>query len=308
MSTLLLSHDCFLDHDTGYGHPERADRLRAIHKVLSEDQFTPLIRQEAPQVKLEDILRAHPQDHVTSLEQMIPEEGAHYIDGDTLLSPKSWEAILRSAGAGVAAIDQVMAGKVQNAFCAVRPPGHHAERTLAMGFCYLNNIAIAASYARAVHNCAKVAIVDFDVHHGNGTQDIFWNEPNVFFGSSHEMPLFPGSGAASERGAGNIFNAPLSSGTDGPGFRRVMETQILPPLEAFAPEFLFMSAGFDAHQNDPLASIELTADDFGWITKELVHISQKTASGRIVSMLEGGYDLEGLATSVAAHVTELMRA
>ncbi|MEM7618973.1 MAG: histone deacetylase family protein [Pseudomonadota bacterium] len=308
MSTLLVSHHCFLDHDTGHGHPERADRLRAIEKALSAPSFKHLVRMDAPKATVEQISLAHPKEHIAFIEKHIPDTDKYYLDGDTVLSPQSWEAILRSAGAGILAVDEVMAGRVKNAFCAVRPPGHHAERHQAMGFCFLNNIAIAAYHAKTFHHCERIAIIDFDVHHGNGTQDIFWDEKDVFYGSTHEMPLFPGTGLLTEIGADNIFNAPLAAFSGGDVFRQTMQHSILKPLQRFAPDFIFISAGFDAHADDPLATLTLDETDFSWITQELVDIAEKTASGRLVSMLEGGYDLNSLARSVAAHVLQLMKA
>ncbi len=307
MSTLLLTHPSGLDHDTGQGHPERPDRLRAINTMLEDAAFDSLIREEAPAGIIEDITRAHPKTHYDLVEHLIPGFDYHYIDGDTVLCSNSWEAILRSAGAGVAAVDKVMSGDVKNAFCALRPPGHHAEKTKAMGFCFFNNIAVAAHYAKAKHNCERVAIIDFDVHHGNGTQDIFWDEPSVFYGSTHEMPLYPGSGSKSETGAGNIFNAPLPAGSGGNIFKEALEGGILKPLETFKPDFVFISAGFDAHIRDPLSTIALVEDDFAWATQKIMDLADRHCEGRVVSMLEGGYDLEGLAQSLKAHMQTLMK-
>lgn len=306
MTTLFISHTSFLEHDTGYGHPERADRLRAIERALADKKFDCLVRMEAPLVDIEDIVRAHPKSYVNILKQAVPQDEARYLDADTVMSPESWEAINRAAGAGVEAVDQVMAGNVRNAFCAVRPPGHHAEQDRAMGFCFFNNIAVAAHYAKAKYGLEKVAIIDFDVHHGNGTQDIFWKEKDVFYGSSHEMPLFPGTGSRLEKGAGNIHNVPLEPESSGHIFRQEMERHLLGPLDDFSPDFVFISAGFDGHRDDPLATLMLTEDDFGWVTQQLVDIAENKASGRLVSMLEGGYNLESLAQSVAMHVSCLM--
>ncbi len=308
MSTLLLTHASSLDHEMGQGHPERPDRIRAIESVLANESFADLVRADAPLGKEEDILRAHPKSHFDLIADKIPQHDYAYIDGDTALCPKSWPAIMHAVGAGTEAVDRVMSGDVNNAFCALRPPGHHAEKTTAMGFCFFNNIAIAAYYARAKYNLDRVAVIDFDVHHGNGTQDILWDEPDMYYGSTHEMPLYPGTGSKLETGAGNIFNAPLAPGSGSDVFRAAMEDRILGSLETFGPELIFISAGFDAHRLDPLSTIELVEDDFDWATRKLMEISDKTAGGRIVSMLEGGYDLQGLSQSVAVHLKALMEA
>ena len=224
------------------------------------------------------------------------------------MSRGSAEAALRAAGAVTNAVDAVMSGEIRNGFCAVRPPGHHAERSQAMGFCLFNNIAVGALHARAAHSLARIAVVDFDVHHGNGTQDIFWNDPNLLYASTHQFPLYPGTGSRSERGVGgNIVNAPLPPGAGSDEFRAAFEEIVLPALERFSPEFVFVSAGFDAHAADPLASLRLHEDDFGWATRKIMEVADKTAAGRVVSVLEGGYDLEGLSKSAAAHVIALMR-
>ena len=306
MSTLLITHPSSISHDTGLGHPERPDRIRAINKVLSDNIFNTLIREEAPLGKEEDILRAHPQSHIDFVKKAIPAEDFEYIDGDTVLCSESKEAILTSVGAATMAVDYVMQNKAQNAFCAMRPPGHHAEKDRAMGFCFFNNAAIAAYYAREKYGCQRVAVVDFDVHHGNGTQDIFWNDPNMFYGSSHEMPLFPGSGAATERGAGNIFNLPLSRDSSGESLQTPFKQVILNNLEEFSPDFIIISAGFDAHERDPLSSVNWNEEDFKWITEQLVKIAENKTGGRLISVLEGGYDLRGLSSSVSVHIQALM--
>ncbi|SUB00002.1 Histone deacetylase-like amidohydrolase [Pannonibacter phragmitetus] len=307
LSTLLISHPCFLDHLTPIGHPERPDRLRAIDRVLEHERFQALERETAAMGTVEAIARAHPMAHVDRLYKAAPEEGLVRLDADTTLSPGSWEAALRGAGAACQAVDEVVTRKVSNAFVASRPPGHHAEHERAMGFCLFNNAAIAARHAQAVHGIGRVAIVDFDVHHGNGTQDIFWADPSVMYCSTHQMPLYPGSGAASERGeADTIVNVPLSAGDDGTIFREAVEAGILPRLEAFKPELIIISAGFDAHARDPLGGLNLVEADFGWITRVLMDVADQHAGGRVVSLLEGGYDLEGLARSTAAHVMTLM--
>lgn len=314
MSTLLVTHPSFLDHDTGPGHPERPDRMRAIDKVLAHDYFADLTRREAPlrdDVE-EQILLAHPTSYLAHIRAQRPEpgEGLVYLDGDTPMSPGSWEAALRAVGAGLLAVDEVMnpASAIKNAFCQVRPCGHHAETDKAMGFCLFSNAAIAAMYARAKHGVERVAVVDFDVHHGNGTQDIFWSDKNLLFASTHQMPLFPGTGAVSESGVGNIWNAPLRSGDGGEKFREAMESRVLPALKNFAPDLIIISAGFDAHEADPLASLRLVEADFMWITEKLAEVADRNCDGRIVSVLEGGYDLNALARSVAVHVRTLMNA
>ncbi len=308
MATLLLTHADCLEHETGLGHPERPDRLRAIDKVLSHERFAALLREDAPEADLEAVHRVHPEPYVAALREAIPEEGLVRLDPDTAVSPGSWKAALRAAGGAVRAVDAVMGGEARNAFCALRPPGHHAEAARAMGFCLLNNVAIAAFHARKAHGCERVAVVDFDVHHGNGTQAIFWTRADLFYGSSHQMPLFPGTGSAEETGVGNIVNAPLASGDAGEAFRRAWEGRILPALEAFAPEFLLVSAGFDGHRDDPLAGLNLVEADFAWLTRALAELAATCCHGRMVSVLEGGYDLAALAKSVGVHVAALMEA
>jgi acetoin utilization deacetylase AcuC-like enzyme len=308
MTTLLLTHPACLEHDTGYGHPERADRLRAIEDALAAPRFKALKREQAPRAELADIERLHPASYVEMVKSSIPQRDHKWLDPDTVISPGSWEAALRAAGASIYAVDQVMAGKADNAFCAVRPPGHHAEPSRAMGFCLFNGVAIAALHARAEHGAKRVAVVDFDVHHGNGTQAAFWSDKDLFYGSTHQMPLFPGTGARDETGAGNIFNAPLKAGDDGDEFRAAYEESILPALDDFAPDLLIVSAGFDAHLRDPLAQIRLLEPDYAWITEKLMEAAAKHCGGRLVSTLEGGYDLEALANSTAVHVQTLMGA
>jgi acetoin utilization deacetylase AcuC-like enzyme len=314
MTTLLITHPCFLEHDTGLGHPERPDRMRAIDKVLSHDLFKGLKREEAPlrdDVE-EAIALAHPQSYIDWVKSMRPAEGAEpvHLDPDTLLSAKSWEPALRAVGAGLAAIDRVMdkSSGIANVFAQVRPCGHHAEHERAMGFCIFSNVAIAGLYARKRHGAERIAVVDFDVHHGNGTQDIFWNDKNLFFGSTHQMPLYPGTGATSETGVGNIWNAPLRPGDGGDRFKEAFESRILPPLRNFAPDIVLISAGFDAHKDDPLANLQLIEADFAWATAKIAEIADRFAKGRLVSMLEGGYNLAALAKSAAVHVNVLMQA
>ena len=309
MTTLLLTHPACLDHITPPGHPERSDRLRAINQVLAEERFNPLVRSEAPEGNLQSVMLCHPEHYVTELRHIAPSSGMVYIDGDTSMSPGTWEAVMRGVGGAVAATDAVMTGAHNNAFVAVRPPGHHAEKATPMGFCFFDNAAIAARHAQSKYGIARAAVVDFDVHHGNGTQDIFWTDKTVMYCSTHQMPLFPGTGASSERGEhDNIVNAPLVSEDGGAQFRSAFENRILPHLRKFAPELIIISAGFDAHYRDPLASLNLKAEDFAWVTGKLMDVADQTAGGRIVSVLEGGYDLQGLTESVAAHVTALMGA
>jgi acetoin utilization deacetylase AcuC-like enzyme len=308
MTTLLLTHPACLEHDTGYGHPEQADRLRAIESALEAERFHYLVREQAPLADLAVIERLHPKAYVEMVQAAIPLRDHNWLDPDTVVSPGSWQAALRATGAAIRAVDEVMAGKVDNAFCAVRPPGHHAELARAMGFCLFNTVAIAALHARAAHGAERVAVVDFDVHHGNGTQDAFWSDKDLFYGSTHQMPLFPGTGALSETGSGNIFNAPLNPLDGSARFREAFLSRILPALHDFAPDVLLISAGFDAHRDDPLAQIELTEEDFAWVTEKLMEMADKHSHGRVVSTLEGGYNLQALARSTAAHVEVLMQA
>ena len=307
MTTLYVTHPSFLDHDTGWGHPERADRLRAIEKAISHEIFAPLIREEAPTADDATIARVHPQAYIDALRAAAPESGSVHVDGDTVMSPGTLKALYHGVGAAIRATDAVMTGEVRNAFCAIRPPGHHAEPEQAMGFCFFNNAAIAGQHARARHGAERVAVVDFDVHHGNGTQAAFWGDRNLFYASTHEMPLYPGSGHIGETGvAGNIVNAPLRAGDAGEAFREAFRARVLPALANFGPDLLIISAGFDAHRDDPLANICLVEDDFAWVTNELAEIAQKHAQGRIVSLLEGGYNLTALARSAAVHLSVLM--
>ena len=308
MSTLLLSHPACLDHLNPSGHPERPDRLRVIEQALEDERFHMLAREQAPPAPLEVIALAHPMDYVEAIRDAAPADGLVRLDADTSMSPGSFAAALRGAGGAMRAVDEVMNQKAANAFVAVRPPGHHAETARPMGFCLFNNAAIAARYAQDRYEVERVSIVDFDVHHGNGSQDIFWADKSVMYCSTHEMPLYPGTGAIGERGEyNNIVNAPLSAGDGGDQFREAFETVILPRLREFKPDILVISAGFDAHTRDPLANLNLVEADYTWVTKKLMDVADASAQGRIVSLLEGGYDLQGLARSVAAHVTALMR-
>jgi acetoin utilization deacetylase AcuC-like enzyme len=308
VSTLYLSHPAFLEHLTPLGHPERPDRLRAIERVMEAERFQTLERDQAPLAVLDDTRLAHLSGYVDGLARAAPTEGLVRLDADTTMSPGSLEAALRGVGGAMRAVDEVMTGRVANAFLASRPPGHHAEHDRAMGFCLFNNAAIAARHAQRAHGAERVAIIDFDVHHGNGTQDIFLSDASVFYGSTHQMPLYPGTGERSETGVGNIVNAPLRAGDDGEVFRAAMDEVLLPALDAFGPDLVVISAGFDAHVRDPLAEIRLIESDFGWVTRRLLEIAGRRCGGRVVSLLEGGYDLEGLSRSVAVHVATLMEA
>ena len=307
MTTLYLHHAAALEHKTPLGHPERPDRIRAIEKAVAQERFATLARVEAPYGDSQSVMLAHPEEYVRAIQEAAPHQGLVQIDADTTMSPGTYEAVMRGVGAAVLAVDQVMTGKATNAFSAMRPPGHHAERTQAMGFCFFNNAAIAARHAQKAHGAERVAIVDWDVHHGNGSQDIFWSDATVMYCSTHQMPLYPGTGAPSERGEHNtIVNAPMRPGDGSEIFRNALETAILPRLENFRPDLIVISAGFDAHMRDPLANINLTETDFGWATRKLMDVADRHAGGRIVSLLEGGYDLEGLARSVEAHLAALM--
>ncbi|MGD0723114.1 MAG: histone deacetylase family protein [Roseiarcus sp.] len=309
MTTLLLTHPASYGHEMGPGHPERPDRMRVVERALEQEIFQMLAREAAPRVARAALLRVHPEAYVAAIEQAAPADGFTRIDADTVMSPGTLEAAMHAAGGATFAVDEVMGGRIANAFVATRPPGHHAERATPMGFCFFNNAAVAARHARAAHGAERVAIVDFDVHHGNGTQDIFWDDPAVLYASTHEMPLYPGTGAIGERGAHDqIVNAPLRAGDGGEAFREALETAILPRLEAFSPDLVIVSAGFDAHRLDPLANLNLVEADYAWATRRLMAAARKCCHGRIVSLLEGGYDLDGLSRSVAAHVSALMEA
>jgi acetoin utilization deacetylase AcuC-like enzyme len=309
MTTLLLTHSACLYHETPPGHPECSDRLRAVLRALEDEAFQYLVREEAPRAAVEEIGRVHPSYYIDAVMSAVPETGYGSLDPDTHVSPGSGEAALRAAGALVAGVDRVVSGNALNAFCAVRPPGHHAEPTRAMGFCLFNNVAIGALHARAEHGLKRIAVVDFDVHHGNGTQAMFEEDENLFFASSHQMPLYPGTGRASERGrANNIVNATLDPGAGSHEFRQAWDNHVLPALDAFRPEFILISAGFDAHRRDPLANLNLTEEDFAWVTERVCGIAKERCASRVVSTLEGGYDLNALASSAAAHVKALMAA
>jgi acetoin utilization deacetylase AcuC-like enzyme len=308
MSTVLFTHPSCLSHTTPDGHPENADRLRIIEETLADERFQMLGRDQAPQADPDVIALCHPPEHIEQIRDASPNEGIIYIDGDTSMSPGSLEASFRSAGGAIAAVDAVLTKTAANAFVATRPPGHHAESARPMGFCLFNNAAIAARYAQRKYGIGRVAIVDFDVHHGNGTQEIFWADPSVMYCSTHQMPLYPGTGDAGERGEhNNIVNVPLSAGDGSVEFREAVDLAILPRLREFRPELIVISAGFDAHYRDPLANLKLDERDYGWITRALMDVADSTADGRIISVLEGGYDLAALSRSVAAHMIALMR-
>lgn len=310
MITALISHPACLLHDAGEWHPECPDRLRAVMRSLEGEEFSALLREAAPEATVEQLTRVHPEKYVEAILSIRPEPGDRVeLDGDTAMSAGSAEAALRAAGGAVAGVDAVMEGWAQRVFVAVRPPGHHAEPSRPMGFCLFNNAAVSALHARARWGIQRVAVVDFDVHHGNGTQAAFAADPDLFYGSSHQQPCYPGTGDAWEHGAANnICNAPLAPGATGRDFRAVWSDIILPELDRFAPGLLIVSAGFDAHKADPLAQLRLETEDFRWITNQLVRIADRHCGGRLVSLLEGGYDLDALAASAAAHVRELMTA
>ncbi|SFQ72575.1 Acetoin utilization deacetylase AcuC [Nitratireductor indicus] len=307
MRTRFYTHPVCREHLTPPGHPERPDRLRAIVDRLDDEPFAYLERLEAPLGDEATILYAHPQHHLDKVKMSIPEKGMARIDEDTTVSPKSFEAALLAIGGANAAVDDVFSGEAGNVFVAGRPPGHHAEKDRAMGFCLFNNAAIAARHAQRKHGAERVAIVDWDVHHGNGTQDIFWDDPTVLYCSTHQMPLYPGTGARDETGVGNIVNAPLPPGAGSEAFREALNALVLPALDRFSPDLIIISAGFDAHWRDPLAELNFQTEDFDWATGVLMEKADRLSQGRLVSLLEGGYDLEGLSASVAAHVGRLMK-
>lgn len=307
MTTLLYSHAAFGLHETPPGHPERQSRYGAVEAALAHGDFDDIIRRTAEPAASDRILLAHPQEHFARVSDMAPgEEGWAQLDPDTFMGPHSLDAALRGAGAATAAVDAVMAGEADNAFIIARPPGHHAEQDRAMGFCFFNNAAIAALHAQAAHGCSRVAVVDFDVHHGNGTQAIFWDRENAFFASSHEWPQYPGTGKESDRGLfGQIHNQPMARGEGGDSFRRAWGERLLPALSDFDPDFIVISAGFDAHAADPLGGLELTEEDFAWVTSRIGAIARDKCVGRVISVLEGGYNLDALGNSAAAHLKAL---
>lgn len=308
MTTLVYTHEACLDHRPGPGHPESPERLKAVLRVLRTPEFSSLEWRDAPAGTREQLLLIHDREFIDEVEDLRPTEGYAALDGgDTVMSPGSWEAVMRCVGAACAGVDAVMSREVKNVFCATRPCGHHAEPGKAMGFCIFNQAAIAAAYAFEVHKLARIAVVDFDVHHGNGTQDAFYDRPEMLYASSHQSPFYPGTGSKSETGvADNIINVPLPRGCDSALFRARVEAEMLPAIINFAPELIIISAGFDAHYLDPLAGLNLKDEDFRWITEALMEIADASCDGRIVSILEGGYSLEGLASGTAAHVRSLM--
>lgn len=310
MSTLVFSHVACLDHRPGPGHPESPERLKAVLKALQAPEFGAVQWRDAPMGTVDQVCLVHDPEFVRAVAEAAPEEGHLVLDGgDTVMSPGSWEAVMRCVGAACAGVDAVMAGEARNVFCATRPCGHHAEADRAMGFCIFNQAAIAALHARQAHGLRKVAVVDFDVHHGNGTQHSFQRDPGLFYGSSHQSPFYPGTGARSETGvAQNIVNIPLPSGSSPDVFRQQFEAVMLPALRRFEPELLILSAGFDAHELDPLGGLGLRDEDFHWVTAELARVADEVCGGRVVSILEGGYSLQGLASGSAAHLRALMAA
>jgi acetoin utilization deacetylase AcuC-like enzyme len=307
--TILYTHPDCLRHNQGPSHPERPERLKSVLAALDHADFAALDRREAPEATREQIALVHERDYVDALLDAAPKAGLVRLDGDTAISPGSDRAALRAAGAVVAAVDAVMGGAAKTAFCAVRPPGHHAEPGNAMGFCLFNSVAVGAAHAEVAWGAERIAIVDFDVHHGNGTETMTRSRPGWLYASTHQYPFYPGTGAAQDRGPHrNLVNAPLRGGDGGADFRFAFEERILPALDRFAPDLLMISAGFDAHRRDPLASLDLDESDFAWVTEALAGIAARHARGRIVSTLEGGYDLDALAASAAAHVRGLMAA
>jgi len=304
MTTALITHPDCLGHETPEGHPEQVARLEYVLAALEGKDLS---RVTAPMVAEDDLLRVHPRSHVEAIRAAAPTSGMVQLDGDTYMSPGTLAAAHRAAGGAVRAVDLVMSGEAQNAFVATRPPGHHAERETTMGFCLFGNIAVAAKYALDHHGLDRVAIVDFDVHHGNGTQDLLEDDARALFVSSHQFPLWPGTGTADETGPHDtIVNLPLAPGTGGEGFRKIYEDKVFPAVAAFKPQLLLISAGFDAHRDDPLADLRLTEDDFAWVTGRLCDLAGDLCDGRIVSCLEGGYNLMALAQSAAAHVDVLI--
>ena len=304
MTTALLTHPDCLTHVTPPGHPEQVARLERVLKALEP---MALLRTAAPMAAEDDLLRLHPKSHLDSLRAAVPAAGYAGLDGDTFLSPGSLDAAFRGAGAVVKAVDMVLSGAVQNAFCAIRPPGHHAESETAMGFCFLGNAALAAKHALDHHGLKRVAVVDFDVHHGNGTQELLYDERRALLIASQQMPLWPGSGGIDEVGLfDTVLNLPLSPGSGGVAMRQAYEAQAFPRLEAFRPELIIISAGFDAHRADPLAELNWSTEDFRWLTTRLCALAGTLCQGRVVSTLEGGYDLDALADACAAHVQVLI--
>jgi acetoin utilization deacetylase AcuC-like enzyme len=306
MSTLLVSQPNFESHVTPSGHPERADRIRAVEAALRHPRFDGLVRKHAPGTDIALIELVHAPDYLARLRAVRPAEGIGRIDEDTFISSGSLDAVATGLGGALLALETVLLGETDNAFCAIRPPGHHAERDRPMGFCLANTIAVVAREAQRKYGAERIGIIDFDVHHGNGTQDIFYDDPTVFYGSSHQMPLYPGTGAPSETGVGNIVNAPLPPGSGGAEMREAYLGRILPALADFGPDLLLVSAGFDADHRDPLAQLDWGPEDFAWVTGKLMDFAERRCENRLVSLLEGGYDRDGLAAGAAAHVAMLL--
>jgi acetoin utilization deacetylase AcuC-like enzyme len=308
MTTFVYTHSACLGHRPGTRHPESPERLLAVLKALEAPEFADVQWRKAPLGMREQVLLVHTPEYVESVEALSPTDGLRMLDaGDTVMSPGTLEAVMRCVGAACAAVDAVVGQDASNAFCATRPCGHHAEADRAMGFCVFNQAAIAALHACEAHGLKRVAVVDFDVHHGNGTQNAFFRNPDLFYGSCHQSPFYPGTGARHESGvADNIVNVPLSANCDSATFRARMAAEMLPALRRFGADLIIISAGFDAHQMDPLGGLNFTDDDYHWITRELMKVADESASGRVLSILEGGYSLEALATGTAAHVRALL--
>lgn len=302
-----------LKHDIGSDHPENINRIKTIEKLLKTNTYKEILTKSADQAELDQILLAHDENYVFNLQDKIPETGLSYWDSDTILTPHTYDAALYGAGAACMGIDEIMSGKTTKAFCATRPPGHHAEPNTALGFCFFNNVFIAARHAQQAHNIKNIAIVDFDVHHGNGTEtmtrrhNVSNPDTPIFYISTHESPLFPGTGKAEDNND-TLLNIPLKAGTNSEEFRAVHENQVFPALNTFKPELLILSAGFDAHKDDPLASVNLETEDFGWLTTQLCQIAAEHSKGRVLSVLEGGYNIEALTESVDAHLKALKNA
>ena len=306
MTTAFITHSDCLKHETPPGHPEQVARLKYI---LEATKDLSLLRIEAPLATQKNVLSVHPQSHIDLINASSPEDGTRPLDGDTHMSPGTISAAYRAAGGAVCAVDTVLSGKAKNAFVAVRPPGHHAETKVPMGFCLFGNIAIAAKHALDFHKLAKVVVVDFDVHHGNGTQDLLWNEPRALTITSHQMPLWPGTGRHEERGKyDNVFNLPLPPNSDGSYMRSMYREKVFPKIRSFRPDLILLSAGFDAHIDDPLAELKWDVDDFVWITREVCNLAMDCCSSRVVSILEGGYNLDALAACAKAHIQNLIEA
>ena len=307
---LVYKHDDCLLKDNGFNHPERKERINSILESIKQIKEFNIVLKDAPLASIETISLVHPKDYIEKIFSNIPKLGLIGVEkepyADTMLCPNSKKAILRSCGAGIAAADDLM-NKNERVFCAIRPPGHHAETAKAMGFCFVNNIAVTAKYLQNKYKVNKIAIIDFDVHHGNGTQEIFYNDETVLYASSHEFPLFPGTGSEQETGVGNIFNAPLKTGMKGKEFLKIFDQKILRPINNYKPEIILISAGFDAHTRDPLANINLESQDFYEITKQIVDLANIHSKGRVISFLEGGYDLLALSESIKHHLLALKK-